>query len=74
MKLLFYPKLQTCSRRALLRRTKPNVYTPRIHLLKRLARQTGMTMGQVWAQLEAEREHLLNRDALPETPKSPFNR
>ena len=61
MKLLLYPKLGTFSRRVLLRR-KPHAYTPRRHLLKRLSRQTGMTMGQVWAQLEAEREYLLNKE------------
>jgi len=33
-----------------------------------------MTMGQVWMQLEAEREYFLNQGALPETAKSPFNR
>ena len=63
MELLFYPKLGTFSRRALLRRTRqPNTYIPRRTLLVRLSRETGMTMGQVWAQLEKEREFLLNQN------------
>ena len=60
MELLFYPKLGTFSRRALLRRTQqPNSYTPRKPLLARLSRETGLTMGQVWVQLEREWEYLL---------------
>ena len=66
MKLLFYPKLGTVSRRALTRRTRQNqTYTPRKPLLVRLSRKSGMTMGQVWAQLEKEREYLLSQDSLP---------
>jgi hypothetical protein len=65
MNLVLYPKLGTFSRRVLLRRThQPNVYTPRRHLLARLSKETGMTMGQVWVQLEKEREYLLSQDAL----------
>jgi AraC-like DNA-binding protein len=60
MDLILYPKLGTFSRRVLLRRTQPNAYKPRRHLLKRLSRETGMTMGQIWEQLEKEREYLLN--------------
>ncbi len=74
MELLLYPKLKTFSRRALLRRTPAHTYTPRRHLLKRLSRETGMTIGQVWEQLEREREYLLNQNALPSTPQSPLNR
>lgn len=66
MKLIFYPKLSTCSRRALVRRTRqthkgpqPCVYRPKGHLLTRLARENGMTVEQVWAQLHKEREYLL---------------
>jgi hypothetical protein len=66
MELLLYPKLGTFSRRVLLRRSRQaNAYTPRRHLLARLSKETGMTMGQVWVQLEKEREYLLNQDALP---------
>lgn len=66
MKLLLYPKLGTLSRRAFLRRTRqPNAYTPRRDLLIRLSRKMGMTPGEVWVQLEKEREYLLNQDALP---------
>jgi hypothetical protein len=65
MELLFYPKLGTFSRRALLRRTQQlNSYTPRRPLLARLSRETGLTMGQIWVQLEKEREYLLNQNAL----------
>jgi hypothetical protein len=75
MELLLYPKLGTFSRRVLLRRTRqPNAYTPRRHLLTRLSKETGMTMGQVWEQLEREREYLLNQNALLQTPQSPLNR
>jgi hypothetical protein len=60
MNLILYPKLGTVSRQVLLRRTRqPNAYTPRRHLLARLSRETGMTLGQVWEQLEREREYLL---------------
>ena len=66
MELLFYPKLGTVSRRALTRRTRQNqTYTPRKPLLVRLSSKSGMTMGQVWAQLEMEREYLLAQDSLP---------
>jgi hypothetical protein len=65
MELLLYPKLGTFSRRVLLRRTCQPAYTPRRHLLARLSRETGMTMGQVWVQLEKEREYLLSCGALP---------
>lgn len=72
MELLFYPKLSTCSRRAITRRTRqthkgpqPYTYRPRGTLLVRLARENGMTVGQVWAQLDQEREYLLANDVVP---------
>ena len=66
MELLLYRRLGTFSRRVLLRHTRqPNAYTPRRRLLARLSRETGMTMGQVWVQLEKEREYLLNQSTLP---------
>jgi hypothetical protein len=66
MELILYRRLGTLSRRVLLRRiSQPSPYTPRRHLLARLSKETGMTMGQVWVQLEREREYLLNQDALP---------
>ena len=64
MELLFYRKLGVCSRRAMLRR-ETRSYTPRRPLLARLSRESGLTMGQVWERLEAEREYLLNQKALP---------
>ena len=64
MELLFYRKLGVCSRRAMLRRETLR-YTPRRPLLARLSRESGLTMGQVWERLEAEREYLLNQKALP---------
>ena len=72
MELIFYPQLGTRSKRALLRRTRqthkgpqPHTYRPKGTLLVRLARESGMTVGQVWTQLDKEREYLLNQDALP---------
>jgi hypothetical protein len=72
MELLFYPKLGTRSRRALTRRTRqshrgpqPHNYSPKGTLLARLARETGMTIEQVYSQLQKEREYLLTHDAVP---------
>lgn len=60
MELILYRRLGTFSRRVLLRRSRqPNAYTPRRHLLARLSDETGMMMGEVWEQLEREREYLL---------------
>jgi len=70
MELLFYPKLGTRSRRALTRRFRqthrgqqPHTYRPKGTLLTRLARESGMTVEQVWAQLGKEREYLLNQES-----------
>lgn len=72
MELLFYPKLGTRSRRALTRRFRQthrgqqlHTYRPKGTLLTRLAREFGMDVSQVAAQLSKEREYLLNQDALP---------
>ncbi len=46
-------------------RRETRSYTPRRPLLARLSRESGLTMGQVWERLEAEREYLLNQKALP---------
>src|SRR4028118_537500 len=64
MELLFYRKLGVCSRRAMLRR-ETRSYTPRRPLLARLSQESGLTMGQVWERLEAEREYLLSQDTMP---------
>ena len=70
MELKLYPKLSTCSKRALTRRHYRGsqrhasgelaVYTPRGALLDRLSQETGMDRGAVVRQLFAEREYLLS--------------
>ena len=70
MELKLYPKLSTCSKRALTRRHYRGsqrhapgelaVYTPRGTLLARLSRETGMNEKAVIQQLFAEREYLLS--------------
>jgi hypothetical protein len=72
MELLFYPKLGTRSRRALVRRThrthrgsQLHNYSPKGTLLQRLARETGMTVSEVCLQLQKEREYLLTHDLVP---------
>jgi len=71
MDLIFYPRLGTRSRRALLRQNrrgfkKPDthVYRPKGTLLVRLSREFGMDVGQVAAQLQKERAYLLQHNAL----------
>ena len=72
MELLLYPKLGTRSRRALTRHTRQSHrgsqlhnYSPKGTLLQRLARETGMTIEQVYSQLQKEREYLLTHDTTP---------
>jgi hypothetical protein len=72
MDLIFYPRLGTRSRRALLRTNcrgfkKPDthVYRPKGTLLVRLAREFGMDVSQVATQLQKERAYLLKENALP---------
>ena len=72
MDLFFYPRLGTRSRRALLRtnrrgfkKAETHVYRPKGTLLVRLAHETGMSLGQVAAQLQKERAYLLQHNALP---------
>jgi hypothetical protein len=69
--LILYPKLGTRSKRALVRtnrrgfkKTGSHSYSPKGTLLLRLARETGMTIHQVYAQLQEERTYLLSQDAL----------
>jgi len=71
MDLIFYPQLGTRSRRALLRtnrrgfkKAETHVYRPKGTLLVRLAREFGMDVGQVAAQLQKERAYLLKQNAL----------
>ncbi|MEG5048660.1 hypothetical protein [Microcoleus sp. B4-C1] len=68
MNLTLYPKLSTRSKKALTRKNgrwgKPYKYTPRGNLLKRLAIETGLTVEQVWLQLQKEREYLIAQNYL----------
>lgn len=68
MNLTFYPKLSTRSKKALMRKNnrwgKPYNYKPRGNLLARLANETGLTVDQVWVQLQKEREYLISQNDL----------
>lgn len=63
MKVLFYPRMSTNSKRALVRTKRrggrPYTYFPRITLITRLQREFGLSQSQVIDQLFAEREALL---------------
>lgn len=65
MKIIIYPRLGTCSRRAFLRTTtrygRPYYYSPRGDLLVRLSQELGMTKAEVAEQLLQEREFLIAR-------------
>ncbi len=58
-----YPKLCTCSKRAMNRSTKrygkPYYYRPRGTLLQRLSEETGLSVEQCYVQLQKERDFLL---------------
>ena len=68
MDLTLYPKLNTRSKKALTRKNGPwgnlYLYRPRGRLLERLAKETGMTVGQVRSQLEKERDYLITQKDL----------
>ena len=71
MELIFYPQLGTRSKRALMRRTRqthkgpqPHTYSPKGNLLARLAREKGMTISEVYDQLQKERAYLLKLEGL----------
>jgi hypothetical protein len=63
MTILLYPRLSTCSKRALMKTKKrwgySYSYNPKGNLLQRLSNETGMTIEQVYHQLQAERVELL---------------
>jgi hypothetical protein len=63
MILICYPKLSTRSRRAICkdkaRWGKPYHYSPRGTLLQRLSRELGMSIQEVYQQLQKERAFLL---------------
>lgn len=68
MKLLLYPKLSTCSKRAIRRVKKrwghPYEYRPRGNLVKRLAIETGYSEEWVYDRLLEEREYLISQLSL----------
>lgn len=59
MKLLAYPKLSTCSRRAMLKKNRRDAYVPRARLLSRLCRELNMDANQVIEQCNRERDYIL---------------
>jgi hypothetical protein len=64
MELILYPRLSTRSKRAITRRKKkwghPYHYSPRGDLLERLSSETGMSIDEVYFQLQRERQYLLS--------------
>ena len=65
LNLVLYPRLGTCSRRAIQRKTtrwgRPYQYRPRITLLDRLAYETGWSREDVRDRLMRERAILLRQ-------------
>lgn len=63
--LLLYPMLSTRSRRAISRLKRrngmPYYYRPRFPLLRRLSRETGWTIDQVYIRLMQEREIIIRQ-------------
>lgn len=63
MELICYPRLYSCSRKAIKRRTthwgRPYYYNPRGDLLVRLSQELNLTLTEVYEQLQKEREFLL---------------
>jgi hypothetical protein len=68
MELILYELLGTRSRRAIFkthRRThayQRTLYVPRLDLVQRLSRETGLSHEQVYEQMRKERDYLLGRD------------
>lgn len=65
MELLLYPRLSTCSKRAI-RRTnrsygRPYEYRPYGNLVRRLSQETGQSSEWVIDQLLKERQYLLSQ-------------
>lgn len=65
MNLILYPKLSTCSRRAI-RKTKTSFgrtyfYKPKGNLLNRLSKETGLDIEAVYNQLMKERAYLVTK-------------
>lgn len=65
MELLAYPRLSTCSKRAISRQKtyfgRAYQYAPRGRLLARLSRELGISKDAVYSQLMQEREYLLKQ-------------
>lgn len=65
MEIKLYDRLGTTSQRAMRRKNgpggRPYYYRPRITLLRRLAKETGLTVEQVLDGLMAERRDLLRQ-------------
>ncbi len=65
MELLLYPKLSTCSRRAIKRVRgrwgRPVEYRPYGNLVRRLSKETGQSAEWVLDQLARERKYLIDR-------------
>ncbi len=61
--LLVWPRLSTCSKRAMMRTKKrwghPNKYYPQVQLLNRLSDELNMTKEQVLDQIDKEQAFLL---------------
>jgi hypothetical protein len=66
MKLICYPLINTCSKRATRKRYKDKLslkrYTPKGNLLQRLSKQLGWSIDRVAEQLDKEREYLLKQE------------
>ncbi|ELS04920.1 hypothetical protein Xen7305DRAFT_00046560 [Xenococcus sp. PCC 7305] len=66
MKLIIYPLLSTCSKRAIRKVKKkwghPNYYEPRITLVKRLSATLGWSEDKVRQQISEERYFLIEHD------------
>lgn len=67
MELILYPKLSTCSRRAIRRVNgrwgTPYEYKPRGNLIRRLSEETGYSMEWVADRLMEERTYLISQGA-----------
>jgi len=65
MELRAYPRMSTCSKRAITRKRsyfgRTYQYVPRGRLLARLAKELSMSKEAVYSQLMAEREYLLKQ-------------
>ena len=65
---LLYPKLSTCSKRAIRRAKRrngmPYNYVPHGNLIRRLSRETGLSIDDVYSRLIEERAEILRESGL----------